>query len=813
MFGGLDEPERNRLYGLLAKLNGTSTPSKGRHDESRRICLREYAAEHFRWSFEDGVATITLNRPERKNPLTFESYAELRDLFRRAASTLATCDAIVLTGAGDNFCSGGDVHEIIGPLTTMAMPELLAFTRMTGDLVKAMRACPQPIVAAVDGVCAGAGAMLALASDLRFGTREARVAFLFIRVGLAGADMGACSLLPRVIGHGRASELLFTGRAIGADEALAWGFFNRLVQPAALLDDAHAFARSLAAGPTFAHAMTKKMLHHEWSMGLDEAIEAEAEAQAICMQTRDFRRAYEAFAAKRAPGLRGRLMQRRHVPVAGRSSTTTIARWRRRSTVWSRRARRRPTNTTTSRRVPRTRPLRSAATAGCATRCRPRSAARSTRSIRARSASCARRSPGTTRWPISRSRCRDSAARRSSWPAPPRVQERYLPRVCSGDAIAAFALSEADAGSDVAALSTTARRSATATSTCSTARRAWISNGGIADFYVVFARTGEGAGQPRAERVRRRRGRAGLTVAERIDAHRTASAGDAALDGCRVRRGPWLGAARRRLHAGDAARSTSFARASPRRRSAWHGARSTKRSNARRRARCSAGSWPTFSSRKPRSPRWRPGSTRARCSRIAPRGCVTSEHEPATREAAMAKLTATETAQRTIDRAVQLFGALGVHAAESIAERLYREIRALRIYEGATEVQQLIVARADARRASRSRRARKRMMPTHARTSTRSRATTYRRETSGRSFSSRCPSCSIPPRLNCAVELLDTTVAHGHGDAAGDRHAGAHAARTRELLGGGEPHRARAARRSRPRSRQPRARCAASTTT
>ncbi|HYW52441.1 MAG TPA: enoyl-CoA hydratase family protein [Dongiaceae bacterium] len=263
-----------------------------------------YEARNFLWRAEDGVATITLNRPERKNPLTFASYAELRDLFRGLVYA-ADVDAVVIAGAGGNFCSGGDVHEIIAPLTAMAMPELLAFTRMTGDVVKAMRACPQPVVAAVDGVCAGAGAMLALASDVRYGTPSARVAFLFTRVGLAGADMGACALLPRVVGHGRASELLYSGRSMHADEALAWGFFNRLCAPDAVLREAQAFARVLAGGPTFGHAMTKKMLHQEWAMGLDEAIEAEAEAQAICMQTRDFRRAYEAFAAKRAPVFEG----------------------------------------------------------------------------------------------------------------------------------------------------------------------------------------------------------------------------------------------------------------------------------------------------------------------------------------------------------------------------------------------------------------------------------------------------------------------------------------------------------------------------
>ncbi|RUR67047.1 enoyl-CoA hydratase family protein [Variovorax guangxiensis] len=259
-----------------------------------------YKAEHFAWSYEAGVGTITLNRPDRKNPLTFDSYGELRDLFR--ALVYATdVKTIVVTGAGGNFCSGGDVHEIIGPLTGMRMPELLEFTRMTGDLVKAMRACPQPVVGAIDGVCAGAGAMIALACDLRYGSPATRTAFLFTRVGLAGADMGACALLPRVIGQGRASELLFTGRAMTAQEGHSWGFFNALHESDALLEAATKVARDLAEGPTFAHGMTKTMLSQEWSMTIDQAIEAEAQAQAICMQTEDFRRAYEAFAAKRKP--------------------------------------------------------------------------------------------------------------------------------------------------------------------------------------------------------------------------------------------------------------------------------------------------------------------------------------------------------------------------------------------------------------------------------------------------------------------------------------------------------------------------------
>ena len=266
--------------------------------------VTDYMPRHFLWQVEDRVGVVTLNRPERKNPLTFDSYAELRDLFRN----LATADgvkSVVVTGAGGNFCSGGDVHEIIEPLTRMSMKELLAFTRMTGDLVSAIRACPQPVVAAVDGVCAGAGAILAMVADIRLATAEARTAFLFTRVGLAGCDMGACAILPRIIGQGRASELLFTGRAMSAEDGLAWGFYNRLVAPPALLADAIGVATALAQGPTFAHAMTKRMLHQEWSLSIDDALEAEAQAQAVCMQTEDFRRAYRAFAAKGKPVFEG----------------------------------------------------------------------------------------------------------------------------------------------------------------------------------------------------------------------------------------------------------------------------------------------------------------------------------------------------------------------------------------------------------------------------------------------------------------------------------------------------------------------------
>jgi len=274
----------------------------------KKILAANYTTRHFRWSVEGKVGTLTLDRPERKNPLTFDSYGELRDFFGdlRFATDVKV---VVITGNGGNFCSGGDVHEIIGPLVRMQeagdMQGLLDFTRMTGDAVKAMRHCPQPIVAAVDGICAGAGAILAMASDLRIGTPRAKTAFLFTRVGLAGADMGACNMLPRIIGAGRAAELLYTGRSMSAEEGERWGFFNRLVEPDVLLAEAQALARELADGPTFAHAMTKACLHQEWSMGIDESIEAEAQAQAICMQTQDYGRAYRAFVAKARPTFEG----------------------------------------------------------------------------------------------------------------------------------------------------------------------------------------------------------------------------------------------------------------------------------------------------------------------------------------------------------------------------------------------------------------------------------------------------------------------------------------------------------------------------
>lgn len=264
----------------------------------------EYSSDNFNWSYANGVAVITLDRPERKNPLTFESYAELRDMFRDLVYTKSV-KAVVFGPNGGNFSSGGDVHDIIGPLLKMDMTELLDFTRMTGDLVKAIRSCPQPVIAAVDGISVGAGAIIPMASDLRIGTPECKTAFLFNKVGLAGCDMGACAILPRIIGQGRASELLFLGRSMSGEEGERWGYFNQIVNSDELMDAAMKYAAKIASGPTFANGITKNQLNHEWNMSLDAAIESEAQAQAICMQTKDFERAYNAFVAKEKPKFEG----------------------------------------------------------------------------------------------------------------------------------------------------------------------------------------------------------------------------------------------------------------------------------------------------------------------------------------------------------------------------------------------------------------------------------------------------------------------------------------------------------------------------
>ena len=282
-----------------------------------KLKAAEWRPEHFKLDVVDRVATITLNRPERKNPLTFESYAELRDTFIKLQYA-EDVRVVVITGAGGNFCSGGDVHDIIGPLTRMNMDGLLAFTRMTGNLVKEMRNCPQPIISAVDGICAGAGAIISMASDMRYATPEAKTAFLFVRVGLAGCDMGACSILPRIIGHGRASELLYTGRSMSAEEGRAWGYFNDIVPGEKVLAKAQEMALSLANGPAFAHSMTKKCLHQEWNQTIEQALETEAEAQAICMQTKDFERAYTSCFNTLGPMCSATVARNRPRPGGGR---------------------------------------------------------------------------------------------------------------------------------------------------------------------------------------------------------------------------------------------------------------------------------------------------------------------------------------------------------------------------------------------------------------------------------------------------------------------------------------------------------------
>ncbi len=269
-----------------------------------KLKASEWKPEHFGWEVKDGIATVTMNIPERKNPLTFESYAELRDTFHKLQYA-EDVRAVVFTGAGGNFCSGGDVHDIIGPLVKMDMDGLLTFTRMTGNLVKEMRNCPQPIIAAIDGICVGAGAIISMASDFRYATPKAKTAFLFVKVGLAGCDMGACSILPRIIGHGRASELLYTGRVMRAEEGQAWGYFNDIVPGEELMDKAYSMAKEIATGPYFAHTVTKKCLHQEWNQTIEQALETEAEAQAICMQTQDFERAYHAFVNKTLPEFQG----------------------------------------------------------------------------------------------------------------------------------------------------------------------------------------------------------------------------------------------------------------------------------------------------------------------------------------------------------------------------------------------------------------------------------------------------------------------------------------------------------------------------
>ena len=595
---------------------------------------------------------MTLIGAERKNPLTFASYAALRDHFRELVYD-EDVKVVVIAGEGGNFCSGGDVRDIIGPLTEMDMRGLLRFTRMTGDLVKAIRGCPQPMIAAIDGVCVGAGAMIATASDIRLGTPRAKVAFLFTRVGLSGADMGACAMLPRIIGQGRAAELLFMGRSMGAEEAERWGFFNRLADP--VEDAAAELAASLARGPTFAHGMTKTMLDQEWDMSLGAAIEAEAQAQAICMQTKDFERAYHAFIGEGAPCLRWRLsswpfFEDRHREFAAFAAAhlPEVRRGRRR------------------RALPRAGARARRATAGSRTRWA--SARRAHAMHRARDARPPRRA--------GRLRVRDAGARqRADLAVRRRTQrERYLPAVAAGEKIAAFALSEPDAGSDVAAMTTRADGDRL------TGTKTWISNGGIADFYVVFARAEEGISAFIVEAGE-------VEIAERIDVIAPHPLATLVFDDTPAEPlGP--PGAGMKIALG---RSTSSARPSAPPRWGSRGGRSTRR-------------WRTCARGAVRERDGRAPAVQAKLADMAlaidasallvyrSAWVKDTTGGRVTREAAMAKLYATESAQRVIDASVQLHRRARGGRRRS-GGGLYREIRALRIYEGASEVQQLIIAR------------------------------------------------------------------------------------------------------------------------
>ena len=559
---------------------------------------------------------ITLNRPERKNPLTFDSYAELRDLFARAAATPTTCKAVVVTGAGDNFCSGGDVHEIIGPLVRLKAPELLMFTRMTGDLVKAMRACPQPIVAAIDGVCAGAGAIIAMASDLRLGTARSKTAFLFNRVGLAGCDMGACAMLPRIIGQGRASELLYTGRALGGEEGERWGFFNRLVRARALLAEAQALARELAAGPTFANGITKT--HAAPGMGDDDRAgdRGRGAGAGDLHADRGFHarlRRVRRPSRSRASRATDMTDERPHATSTGRSSRT-------RHRALARRARRlgRAARAARPRRATSTPPAarscaRSARPAGCATRSPARAYGGAADAIDTRAICLIRetlaRHAGLADFAFAMQGLGSGAISLAGTPA----QKAALPaarRARRGDrrlraVRARRRLRRRRAG--------VRARASTATHYVLDGEKTWISNGGIADFYVVFARTGEAPGARGISAFIVDAGTPGFEIAERIDVIAPHPLARLRFTNCRVPATQPHRRARARASRSRCARSTSSAPRSPPPRSASRAARSTRRCSARPRARCSARRSPTSSSRRPSSRRWRPPSTAPRC--------------------------------------------------------------------------------------------------------------------------------------------------------------------------------------------------------
>ncbi len=631
---------------------------------------------YVRYHAEGKVVTLTLDRPERKNPLTFESYAELRDYFRALAAD-ASVRAVVITGQGENFCSGGDVHEIIGPLTRRSADELLEFTQMTGDLVKAMRDCPQPIIAAVDGVCAGAGAILAMASDLRYGTARSKVAFLFVRVGLAGCDMGACAMLPRIIGQGRAAELLFTGRAIDGNEAYSWGFYNGLHEPARVLPAAREVASTLANGPTLAHAMTKRMLHDEWNMPLDAAINAEARAQAGCMGTNDFRRAYEAFAAGTRPKIRGKLRCRMARFSPGHFSRIVTARSR--VTLRSGFRSMLPPRPRTSTRYARSGFVRSRAAGGCR---------RASTWTRERYVLRVKYWPITIRWAISHLPCKGWAAGRS------RFSERRSKNngFCRASHLVTSSPHSRFPNGKPVPTSPQLRlaHSARATITSWTARRCGSRNAGIADLYVIFARTSaDGAKGLSAFIVPA--DSPGLSVPERIETISPHPLGVVHLNRCRVPAANRIG---EEGHGFKIAMATlDIFRPTVGAAALGFAQRALDETVAHVRTRMLFG-----------QPLAAQQMTQARIADMATsidaaallvyRAAYVKDSgaQRVTREAAMAKWYATEAASRVADGAVQLFGSRGVRRGE-IVERIYRDVRALRIYEGASEIQQVVIAR------------------------------------------------------------------------------------------------------------------------
>ena len=640
--------------------------------------------QHFLWACENRVATIRLDRPDRKNPLTFDSYAELRDTFRDLAYA-DDVDVVVFASNGGNFCSGGDVNDIIGPLVDMDMKDLLAFTRMTGDFVKAMIGCGKPIIAAVDGVCVGAGAIVAMACDLRIATPDAKCAFLFTRVGLAGCDMGACAMLPRIIGQGRAAELLYTGRSMKADEGAAWGFWNAL-HPAEQLDDAaQELADRLAAGPTFAHGITKTQLNQEWNMGLEQAIEAEAQAQAICMQTQDFETRLSCLCSKTETDVRGQLM-----------ADKSFLDW--------------PFFEPHHRRLAEALEEWASSNLGgidldnADTACRSLVASLGHAGFLLHSAVDPENETGLD----VRSLCliRETLARHDgladfsfamqglgtgaiSLFGTAEQKGEWLPKTRTGRAISAFALTEPQSGSDVANSTMSATRDGD--EYVLNGEKTWISNGGIADVYTLFARTGEAAGARGLSAFIVPAGLPGFEVAERLETIAPHPLARLSFNDCRVPASALLGEPgqgfRIAMSVLDVFRSTVAAAALGFARRALDEALDRVSSRQVQGA-------PLFNLQMVQGHIADMAVDVDAAALLVYRAAWAKDMGAprVTREAAMAKLFATDHAQDIIDRAVQLHGGDGVKSGEAV-EKLYREIRALRIYEGASDVQRVVIAR------------------------------------------------------------------------------------------------------------------------